>query len=130
MFSLGLMRLRDSFSTRMHSSSVHQEEIDLCWRINARGREVAVVPSSVVYHLGGGTLSMQDARKTYLNFRNNHFLLYKNLSTGRWMVLSVIRFFLDYMAAFSFLLQGKLQDAKAVVKARIDFLYKEVIYEN
>lgn len=100
----------------------HQEEIDLCWRINARGREVAVVPASVVYHLGGGTLSMQDARKTYLNFRNNHFLLYKNLSLGRWMLLSFFRFFLDYLAALAFVLRGKWKDAKAVVKARIDFL--------
>ena len=100
----------------------HQEEIDLCWRINARGREVAVVPKSVVYHLGGGTLSMQDARKTYLNFRNNHFLLYKNLSFGRWVLLAIMRFFLDYMAALSFVARGKMADAKAIVKARIDFL--------
>ncbi len=100
----------------------HQEEIDLCWRIRARGREVAVVPKSAVYHLGGGTLSMQDARKTYLNFRNNHFLLYKNLSFGRWMVLAFMRFFLDYLAAFMFVVKGKGADAKAIVKARIDFL--------
>ncbi len=100
----------------------HQEEIDLCWRIRARGREVAVVPKSAVYHLGGGTLSMQDARKTYLNFRNNHFLLYKNLSFGRWMVLAFMRFFLDYLAAFIFMVKGKGADAKAIVKARIDFL--------
>jgi GT2 family glycosyltransferase len=100
----------------------HQEEIDLCWRIRARGREVAVVPKSAVYHLGGGTLSMQDARKTYLNFRNNHFLLYKNLSFGRWMVLALMRFFLDYLAAFMFVVKGKGADAKAIVKARIDFL--------
>lgn len=100
----------------------HQEEIDLCWRINARGREVAVVPQSVVYHVGGGTLSMQDARKTYLNFRNNHFLLYKNLSLGRWVLLAFMRFFLDYAAALAFLCRGKVADAKAVVKARFDFL--------
>lgn len=100
----------------------HQEEIDLCWRIRARGREVAAVPKSVVYHLGGGTLSMQDARKTYLNFRNNHFLLYKNLSFGRWMALAFMRFFLDYLAAFMFVVKGKGADAKAIVKARIDFL--------
>ena len=100
----------------------HQEEIDLCWRINARGREVAVVPQSVVYHVGGGTLSKQNAHKTYLNFRNNHFLLYKNLSTGRWMLLAVIRFFLDYLAALGFMVNGKWADAKAVVRARMDFL--------
>jgi GT2 family glycosyltransferase len=106
----------------------HQEEIDLCWRINARGREVAVVPKSVVYHLGGGTLSAQSPYKTYLNFRNNHYLLYKNLSLGRWMFLAFVRFFLDYVAAFTFLVRGKLSDAKAVVKARIDFLrYKSKI---
>lgn len=106
----------------------HQEEIDLCWRINARGREVAVVPKSVVYHVGGGTLSTQSAYKTYLNFRNNHYLLYKNLSLGRWMLLAFMRFFLDYLAALMFLVRGKFADAKAVVKARIDFLrYKSKI---
>lgn len=106
----------------------HQEEIDLCWRINARGREVAVVPQSVVYHVGGGTLSMQDARKTYLNFRNNHLLLYKNLSVGRWALLAFMRFFLDYAAALMFLLRGKVGDAKAIWKARVDFLrYKKLV---
>jgi GT2 family glycosyltransferase len=100
----------------------HQEEIDLCWRINARGRQVAVVPQSVVYHLGGGTLSMQSAFKTYLNFRNNHLLLYKNLSLGRWMLLAFLRFFLDYLAVLAFVVRGKWADAKAVVKARFDFL--------
>lgn len=106
----------------------HQEEIDLCWRINSRGREVAVVPKSVVYHVGGGTLSKQNAHKTYLNFRNNHLLLYKNLSMGRWTILAFIRFFLDYLAALSFLIGGKTADAKAIVKARIDFLrYKKKV---
>jgi hypothetical protein len=65
---------------------------------------------------------MQDSRKTYLNFRNNHLLLYKNLSLGRWMLLAFMRFFLDYLAAFMFLLKGKRADAKAIVKARVDFL--------
>ena len=61
----------------------HQEEIDLCWRLRSRGRGVVVVPQSVVYHLGGGTLPQGNPRKEYLNFRNNMLLLYKNLPEDR-----------------------------------------------
>ena len=57
----------------------HMEEIDLCWRLNARGRKVVCIPQSVVYHVGGGTLAMEHPRKTFLNFRNNLLMLYKNL---------------------------------------------------
>ena len=54
----------------------HMEEIDLCWRLRARGRKIVCLPQSVVYHLGGGTLQKENPRKTFLNFRNNLLLLY------------------------------------------------------
>ena len=57
----------------------HMEEIDLCWRLRARGRQIACVPQSVVYHVGGATLKKENPRKTFLNFRNNLVMLYKNL---------------------------------------------------
>jgi len=97
----------------------HMEEIDLCWRMRNRGWILACVPQSVVYHLGGGSLSYDNPRKTYLNFRNNLLMIYKN-SWCRWGVLG-IRFFLDYTAAAMFLVTGKTGSAKAVFQARKDY---------
>ena len=97
----------------------HMEEIDLCWRMRNNGWRLACVPQSVVFHLGGGSLGYDNPRKTYLNFRNNLVMIYKN-SRCRWSVLS-IRFFLDYAAALMFLLTGKKGSAKAVIEARRDY---------
>ena len=97
----------------------HMEEIDLCWRMRNRGWQLACVPQSVVYHLGGGSLSYDNPRKTYLNFRNNLLMIYKN-SPCRWGVLG-LRFFLDYAAACMFLVTGKKGSAKAVLEARRDY---------
>ena len=57
----------------------HQEEIDLCWRMQLAGYKIYSCPSSVVYHVGGGTLAQGNSQKTYLNFRNNKIMLSKNL---------------------------------------------------
>lgn len=97
----------------------HMEEIDLCWRMRNKGWRIACVPSSVVYHLGGGSLGYESPRKMYLNFRNNLLMLYKNMRFP-WFVLS-IRFFLDYAAACLFLLIGRPQSAQAICKARKDY---------
>lgn len=97
----------------------HMEEIDLCWRMRNKGWKLACVTDSIVYHLGGGSLHYDNPRKTYLNFRNNLLMIYKNKSFP-WFVLS-IRFFLDYAAAIMFLLTGRTQSAKAVCEARRDY---------
>ena len=97
----------------------HMEEIDLCWRMRNRGWRLACVPESVVYHLGGGSLSYDNPRKTFLNFRNNLLMIYKNRRFP-WIVLS-LRFFLDYAAAAMFLLTGKQGSAKAVFDARREY---------
>ena len=99
----------------------HMEEIDLCWRLRARGRGLVCVPQSVVYHVGGATLKKGSPRKTYLNFRNNLLMLYKNLPESELRSVMRARFWLDYVAALSFLLKGQLADARAVVRARRDF---------
>ena len=96
----------------------HMEEIDLCWRINDRGGVVMAVPASVVYHVGGGTLNKSNPRKTYLNFRNNLLLLYKNLPAKELRRVMCVRRLLDYVAAAKFLLSGNTGDFKAVIKAR------------
>lgn len=108
----------------------HMEEIDLCWRLKNAGYKIVYTPKSTVYHLGGGTLNKTSARKTYLNFRNNLLLLYKNLPKNK--VKSVIdkRKVLDFVAAMVFLLGGKPKEALAVRQAHRDFkktihIYKE-----
>ena len=99
----------------------HMEEIDLCWRMNARGGELYCVPQSVVYHVGGATLSKSNPRKTFLNFRNNLLLLYKNMPSKELAHAMRLRLFLDYVAAFKFLLCGGWGDFWAVVKARREY---------
>jgi GT2 family glycosyltransferase len=99
----------------------HQEEIDLCWRLRSRGRKIACVPQSAVYHVGGGALSAENPRKTYLNYRNNLLLLYKNLPENRLKKVFFVRFFLDYAAAMQMLLTGKAANAKMIWRARKDF---------
>lgn len=99
----------------------HQEEIDLCWRLRARGRGIVCIPESVVYHVGGGTLPKENPRKTYLNFRNNLLLLYKNLSDSELKRVMWRRRWLDALASVFFLLKGNLGSFKAVWKGRRDF---------
>lgn len=100
----------------------HNEEIDLCWRLRAMGREIYCVPESKVYHVGGGTLPKNNPMKTYLNFRNNLTMLYKNLETDELQHVMRVRWWLDYVAAFKMLiLDGHWGDFKAVFKARKAF---------
>ena len=99
----------------------HQEEIDLCWRLRARGHRIVCVPQSVVYHVGGGTLPKENPRKTFLNFRNNLLLLYKNLPGYRLRRVLFIRFWLDALASFVFLVKGEGRSFKAVWQARREF---------
>lgn len=100
----------------------HNEEIDLCWRLCAMGREIYCVPESKVYHVGGGTLPKNNPMKTYLNFRNNLTMLYKNLEADELLHVMRVRWWLDYVAAFKMLiLDGHWGDFKAVFKARKAF---------
>jgi len=95
----------------------HMEEIDFCWRIKNLGYKIKVNPASVVYHIGGGTLPKNNSYKTVLNFRNSLYLLIKNLPDERLVKTLALRFFLDQVAAFSFLAQGHVKDFTAVYKA-------------
>ena len=99
----------------------HMEEIDLCWRLHARGHRIVCVPASTVYHVGGATLSVGNPRKSYLNFRNNLLMLYKNLPSNEFCRVMAVRCVLDYVAAFRFALGGSWAHCKAVVEARRDF---------
>ena len=113
----------------------HMEEVDLCWRMLARGGEIYAVPQSKVYHVGGATLNKSNPRKTFLNFRNNLLMLYKNLPHCELRGVMRTRTVLDYVAAVKFLAIGAWGDFKAVVRARREYKrmrgeYKSVREQN
>ena len=100
----------------------HNEEIDLCWRLRQRGRRIVCIPESEVYHVGGGTLPKSNPMKTFLNFRNNLTMLYKNLPDTELKSVMRMRCVLDYVAAFQMLIMERSWgNFKAVVKARRAF---------
>ena len=107
----------------------HQEEIDMCWRLRSRGYRLVCTPSSVVYHVGGATLNVESPRKTFLNFRNNLLMLYKNLPEKDLKHVMRARFWLDYIAAAKFLLTGHYPNARAVYEARKAFHELKPSYE-
>lgn len=99
----------------------HMEEIDLCWRLNNRGYRISCIPQSVIYHVGGGTLHTEHPQKTYLNFRNNLLMLYKNLPQQSLSKIMIWRKLFDYVAALQLFVTGKPQNAGGVFRARRDF---------
>lgn len=99
----------------------HMEEIDLCWRLRSRGKEIVCIPESTVYHVGGATLKKENPRKTFLNFRNNLVMLYKNLPEQELGSVMAIRRWLDYLAAFTFMLKRQFPNARAVLQARKEY---------
>ena len=99
----------------------HMEEIDFCWRVKNAGYKVMCCPQSIVYHVGGGSLPKSSPRKTFLNFRNNIILLYKNLPKRKIPWVFFVRFILDNVAAIRFLFDSGFGDFKAVYKAYFSF---------
>lgn len=99
----------------------HMEEIDLCWRFHRLGYRVSYLPQSVIYHVGGGALPYNSPFKTFLNFRNSLFLLYKNLPDEKLSQTLLVRKMLDAVAALFFLFKGQFRSAWSVFKAHIDY---------
>ena len=113
----------------------HQEEIDMCWRLRSRGYRILCTPESVVYHVGGATLNVESPRKTFLNFRNNLLMLYKNLPEKDLRRVFSLRLWLDFIAATKFFITGHPKNALAVFRARREFKqlkadYAEIRKEN
>lgn len=127
-----VIRSKDYFSAGGLDASffAHMEEIDLCWRLNARGRVLQCVPQSVVYHVGGATLNQESPKKTFLNFRNNLLMLYKNLPDSKFKPIYRTRKMLDRVAAFKFLLTGNMANAKAVLSAYSEFTKIKSQYDS
>ena len=99
----------------------HQEEIDLCWRIQNLGKQIKYVGTSTVYHVGGATLSAQNSKKTFLNFRNSLFNLVKNTPKNKGFELIFIRLSLDGIAGVKYLFEGKPLHTFAIIKAHFSF---------
>ena len=96
----------------------HQEEIDLCWRLQLLGYQVVACGNTEVYHVGGGTLPV-GSMKVYLNFRNNLLMLGKNLLPIEQLYTIPIRFALDGVAAWRALLTGKGGEFMGIARAHL-----------
>jgi len=108
----------------------HQEETDFCWRLVSRGKRIVCQPSSVIFHVGGATLAMSNPRKTYLNFRNNLLMIYKNMPDKYLKRVLFVRFFLDIAAAFRFSVRRETGNLKAVFMAQKAFYQEKKQYEQ
>lgn len=107
----------------------HMEEIDLCWRMRIIGYRLVCIPQSTAYHLGGATLHQGNPRKTFLNFRNNRLMLYKNLPDDALHRVMTVRLMLDMMAMLQFTFKGDLANAKAVWKAWREYCSMKTSYK-
>ena len=108
----------------------HMEEIDLCWRLRLAGWKLAAVPQSVVYHLGGGSLPAENPKKTYLNFRNNLLMLYKNLPDSSRSRTLLRRRLLDTIAWARYMASLDFRNAAAIWRAHRDFAAMRHNYDS
>jgi hypothetical protein len=101
----------------------HMEEIDLCWRLKKQGFRFMAIPSSTIYHVGGGTLAYNSPKKLYLNFRNSLFMIVKN-HEGILFFKLMYRMTLDGIAAIRFLVRGEFKNFKSVFDAHMAMYYR------
>ena len=97
----------------------HQEEVDLCWRIQRAGGKIWYEPKARVYHLGGGTLEYHKPGKLFLNFKNNLSTIFKNLPYFYLIFLLPLRFLLDFMISLKYLFSGEFSLSFKVIEAYI-----------
>lgn len=106
----------------------HMEEIDLCIRIRFAGYRVCAITDSKVYHVGGASLSKDNPRKTYLNFRNNLLLLHKNMPRREGKRKLFARRLMDTLAFMMFVAKFDFANARAVLRAHGDFKKMRSLY--
>ncbi|MEJ1237626.1 glycosyltransferase family 2 protein [Chryseolinea sp. T2] len=102
----------------------HMEEIDLCWKLHRDNQRIMYCGSSVIYHVGAGTLAYGSPRKVFLNFRNGLFMLFKHLSGMQLVTRMPVRVILDIVAALRFFVAGEWSNGAAVVRAHGEFFLK------
>ena len=100
---------------------MHQEDIDICWRVRNLGYSIYACPASVVYHKGGGTLSWENYLKTFLTFRNNYILISRNLPFFHAGAVVTIRLMTDFFGYFYFLWRKEPGISKAMLKAALSY---------
>lgn len=110
----------------------HMEEIDLCWRLLNKGYRITYCGASTVYHVGGGTLHKSNPRKTFLNYRNNLVMLYKNLPKNRRTITLFMRLVLDGISSARFIASGAFPDVLAIIRAHFAFygMIKTLVSED
>ena len=94
----------------------HMEEIDLNWRMHLAGYRIVAVPTSVVYHQAGTSLSAVSPFKTYLNHRNGLLILCKNYDRRLLWILPM-RILLDLVAAGQRLFAWQWRHAVMIFRA-------------
>ncbi len=99
----------------------HQEEIDLCWRIQNEGYNIQYVGNSMVYHVGGATLRETNPRKTFLNFRNSLYTISKNVPKRFLFFVILFRLLLDAIAGVKFMIELRPVHTWAIIKAHFSF---------
>ena len=99
----------------------HMEEIDLCWRLLNRDWRIVCCGESAVYHVGGGTLHKSNPRKTFLNYRNNLMMIYKNMPVRQRVKVLLVRLVLDGLSSVRFMMAGSWPDVWAIVRAHFAF---------
>ncbi len=108
----------------------HQEEIDLCWRAFNHNYKVKFCSDSVIYHVGGATLTTGTPKKTFLNFRNSLWMLTKNLPASKLFPVLFIRLWQDGLAGMKFVSKGQFNHLWAVLKAHYYFYLKLFYFLN
>lgn len=99
----------------------HQEEIDLCWRLQNAGYKIKFVSASRIFHVGGATLKEMNPTKTFFNFRNSLFLLLKNIEPGKVFYIIFVRMIFDGLAGIKFIFEGKFNHFFAILEAHASF---------
>jgi len=97
----------------------HMEEIDLQWRIQLMGYDIAIEPKSLVWHRSGFTLGAESPFKKYLNHRNSLLTLLANYQLPVMLYLAPIRLLLDLMALAYSLLKWDWGRVLAILKAHL-----------
>ena len=108
-----LFKKADGFDSEFFA---HMEEIDLCWRLKNAGYKILYEPESVVYHLGGGTLSYESPKKVFLNLRNNYWMILRNKSMSSLFWQIPVRIVMDSMYCLSLLLKLKVAHFASALK--------------
>ena len=102
----------------------HMEEIDLCWRIQNSGYKIRYNNTTEVFHANASTLNQNNARKTFLNYRNKLFMITKNSQNNLFFLL-IEKIFIDALISIFILFSKGFNHFFAIIKAYFSF-YKHL----